>query len=88
MLGNTAFAKVCNSIVLVPLLGYPAVKVFSVLGIDFSAEIVTREVVRIESSHLLSTQKLQEKLSKFSIDQSHLSAVLSYLRCCQGRVFS
>ena len=76
MLGNTAFAKVCNSIVLVPLLGYPAVKVFSVLGIDFSAEIVTREVVRIESSHLLSTQKLQEKLK----EQLELSGSNSFSR--------
>jgi hypothetical protein len=77
MLGKTLFSKICNSIVLILLLGYATVKVLPLLGVEFATEIISKEVVNINSEPLLDHNALQEKLSSFQMNKEKLSVALS-----------
>ena len=77
MLGNTTFSKICNSIVLVLLLGYAAIKVLPMIGIEPAIEVVSKETVYIDSSDFLNHQSLQAKLASFNVDNNQLSEALS-----------
>jgi len=77
MLGKTLFSKICNSLVLILLLGYAAVKVLPLSGVEFATEIISKEVVIINSVQLLDHNALQEKLSSFQMNKEQLSEALS-----------
>jgi len=79
MLGKTLISKILNSIVLIILLGYAAIKVLPMLGVevDPSLEIISKEVVHITPDKYLEYNTLQAKLASFEIDSNQLANALS-----------
>lgn len=77
MFGKTLISKILNSIVLVLLLGYAAVKVLPMLGVEPALEIVTKEIVPISKNDLLEIKTLQSKLASFTIDKAKLAKALT-----------